>query len=274
MLTEFKHKLNTKDKDDGLPIGTILTVPKSITRLGYIDYIEGKNFNRYLYPNLFDILGTDKFPFFGSEVNTLPIGTCLYLLNAEEVPSGFVEWNSSYGVLREYPELKKVLWKMANRIECIYTRNYWLEALDRNSFPLFSDFYFGIGSVGMMKEDSVKETKFNTLPLVIDDSHTLSTIGLRRCTVEKDVVPVMFNEDTIVDSYSQNNYVVIGQRADVYKNVDIVQHQHVMGKGNVTRPRTMCVRVIVKAVLPEVSDITCTHKRIIKAFEVINHETK
>ena len=95
-------------QDDGLPVGTILTVPSSAERLGYIDYIPGESFNRILYPELFIALGTSTFESTDQTVSdSLPVGTIVHSLS-DTVPNGWSKW-SNLTDLSEYPELQTVL---------------------------------------------------------------------------------------------------------------------------------------------------------------------
>lgn len=261
-----------KEKIDDMPLGTILTVPKSVTRKGYIDYEEGKQFSKRMYPELYSVLGTDRFSFIGTESNSFPVGTCLFYMSDAIVPTGYVEWNDRYGALREYPALKRVLWNMANRIKDLNVRNTWLEALNRESFPKFNHFYFGLGEVGLMKESQVKEMKFNSAPLVVDHSNTLNPLGVRRCAVHKDLMPVIVGKDVTTASQTLNtSYVVVGQSVDMYQFQSAMFLEHTLGDVGAkdTYPRTLFTRVIVKAVEPETSNISFTHKRIIKAFSEV-----
>lgn len=269
-------KATEKTNDDGLPIGTILTVPITTEKKGYIDYKEGETFSPTIYPELYTALGTKTF---GTAINSnfdssLPIGSMVhYLSGSSNVPDGWLEWTSMYGSLRPYPELYQVLSHMVQGMEFGTTRTLWEQALRTHSLPQFenSGFYLGLGKVGEYKSDTVRQYELITPPVVIDNSNTLNPLGVTRCVAEEKVYPVLVNPEEPVTKLSQNtSYVVVGQKAEQYANVGVEKHQYrvTVGNGHQTAPKTLSTRVIVKAVNPRPSAISSTHKQIIKAFTV------
>lgn len=275
LITETENT-DKVSKDDGLPIGTILTVPINTEKTGYIDYAEGKEYSRSVYPELYKILGTQTFgtPAHSSTDYSLPIGSMVhYISSNSNVPDGWVEWTSQYGILRQYPELYKVLSDMVQGMKLSATRTIWEEALKTHSFPQFesSGFYLGLGNVGEYSTDTVKETNLVTPPVVIDSSNTLNSLGVTRWTTESQTQPVLATTgQPVTKLLSNTSYVVVGHKAEQYADVDVQKHQYkvTVGNGNQTAPKTLHTRVLVKAVNPKVSAISSTHKQIIKAFTV------
>lgn len=266
---KVETQCNRSKRIDDMPLGTILTVPMTTKREGYIDYVEGATFNQTLYPELYKVLGTNKFSITNRDNgnNDLPIGSCLHLLSSSpNVPDGFIEW-LPYTSLVQYPELKRELEIMAQRIADTDTKTVWLQSLNQNRLPPYQDFYFGVGEVGSMKEDSIRRTDLVTAPVVIDNSNTLSPMGVTRCVAEQNTYPVVANQDTY-KGYTESKYLVVGQHAEQYKaDVNKNVYAVAIGQGDVTRPRTLFTRVLIKAVNPKPSAISSTHKQIIKAME-------
>ena len=101
---------NGKPKDTN-PVGTILTVPVTTKLDGYMDFVEGAEFSPVIYPELYKVLGSNRF---GTSSNTnkeLPIGSLVHILSTESIPDGWVEW-SMYSSLAGYPELHQALLRM------------------------------------------------------------------------------------------------------------------------------------------------------------------
>lgn len=273
VVTETKKETS---RDDGLPVGTILTVPITTKKEGYIDFQEGERFQASFYPELYKALGSETFgnPIGGSSDASLPIGSMVHFMSgSHNVPDGWVEWTNSYGVLRNYPELYNVFTHMVHNMPLGKTRTIWEQALNTFSLPQFemSGFYLGLGTVGEYKTDTVKQTTLVTAPVVIDSSNTLNPLGVNRCVAEEKAYPVLVNPEQPVRKLLQDtNYVVVGHRAEQYANVDVEKHSYevTVGNGNQTAPKTLFTRVIVKAVNPKPSAISNTHKQIIKAFTV------
>lgn len=266
---KVEDRCDTEKKTDDSPIGTILTVPITSKREGYIDYVEGQKFNPAIYPDLYKALGTDKFSISNSinDSNSLPIGSCIHILSANpNVPDTYIEWKP-YTSLVQYPELKRELELMAQRISDLSIRSLWLNALENNQLPYYTDFYLGIGEAGLMKEDSIRMTELVTAPVVIDNSNTLNPMGITRCVAEKNTYPVVANQDVSRSNIS-SSYLVTGQYADQYNpDVDKRLFNLAVGQGDVTKPRTLSTRIFVKATNPRPSAISSTHKQIIKAVE-------
>lgn len=271
LVTESVDRAN----DDGLPVGTILTVPITTSKQGYIDYVEGGSFNPTIYPELYTALGQQTFGTYshsGTDVS-LPIGSMVHWMSGNpNVPDGWVEWKTDYGLLNKYPELYAVLSDMVERMELTPTKEQWRQALRTHSLPMFemSGFYLGLGSVGQYHTDKTKQYALNSAPVVIDNSNTLNPLGVTRCVAEKESYPVVANpQQNVTRSFNDTNYVVVGQPASVYPaNVDKKGYETVVGDSDVTAPKTLFTRLLIKATNPRPSAISSTHKQIIKAFTI------
>lgn len=262
---------NTKpsDKVDTNPIGTILTVPKTTKLTGYIDYIEGESFSEVLYPELYKALGSNRF----GESNTtndflnLPIGSLVHTLSdSANVPNGWLEWKP-YTSIINYPELKQVLQRMAERLPVGEAKQYWINSLNSNVLPMFDmdTFYLGIGSnVGEWKPDTTKESSLVSPPIVIDNSNTLNPLGVTRCLHEEQTHYVVVNPEKQTQKSLQSDLVVTAQKADVYQNINKSANVVTIGNGTVTAPKTVLTRLLVKATQSQPTHISTTHKRVIK----------
>lgn len=270
----FKPKSTTVDSN---PIGTILTVPKSASMVGYIDYVEGQSFNETIYPELYSALGTNRFAAdTGTGSSELPLGSLLHVLSSNpNVPNGFIEWKS-FTSLVQYPELKAELARIAEQLPAGLSKTEWQNSLSQNQLPRFelAQFYLGIGnSVGMYSQDTVATSNLQSLPVVLDNSQTLNPLGVSRCVVDQHhtTVPAIVNTATGVhQSHTASEYVLVAHRADVHTNVQ-GKNQYITTVGNstVTAPKTLSTRLFIKAVADKPSSISSTHKRVIKAFNQV-----
>lgn len=256
---------NGKPKDTN-PVGTILTVPVNAQLDGYMDYVEGAEFNRVIYPELFRVLGSNRF---GTSSNTnkeLPIGSLVHILSTEDIPDGWVEWNR-YSSLAGYPELHQALSRMVERLPIGPVRQVWTEALKQYRFPEFSvsGFHLGMkGTVGDFIHDAASAGSLMSYPVVVDNSNTLNPLGVSRCAVDqhKEVVGATVSEKSYTSSVA-SPLVIVAHRAEQHKDVDakmVVVSEAVAE----TVPKTLSTRLIVKATNQRPSSISSTHKQVIK----------
>ena len=256
---------NGKPKDTN-PVGTILTVPVNAQLDGYMDYIEGAEFNRVIYPELFRILGSNRF---GTSSNTnkeLPIGSLVHILSTEDIPDGWVEWNR-YSSLAGYPELYQAFSRMVERLPIGPVKQAWTEALKQYRFPEFSasGFHVGMkGTVGDFINDASTAANLLSYPVVVDNSNTLNPLGVSRCAVDqhKEVVGATVSEKSYTSSVA-SPLVIVAHRAEQHKDVDakmVVVSEAVAE----TVPKTLSTRLIVKATNQRPSSISSTHKQVIK----------
>lgn len=272
IAVESQHNNSCTSKTDSNPIGTILTVPITTELDGYIDYVEGKTFNPTIYPELYKALGTKQFAstVLNSGSDNLPVGTILPLLSSiGHTPIGYIEWNTSYGLLSKYPELLKVLTDMANNLPLGDSKTAWLEALRTHSLPMFESagFFLGYGKqVGTYTTDSTRMQNIQFAPVVVDASNTLNPLGYNRCAELKETVAPV-NANHVSRSLSESPFVMLANRAGVHQDVqNKTMYQVALGDGNETAPRHLAVRLLIKAVSSQPASISVTHKRIIKAF--------
>lgn len=270
IAVELQNNGSCTSKTDSNPIGTILTVPVTTELDGYIDYYEGKTFNPTIYPELYKALGTNQFTGTNSGTDNLPVGTVLPLLSSTgNIPAGYIEWTTNYGLLSKYPELLKVLTDMVNQLPLGDSKTVWLEALRTQSLPMFESagFFLGYGKqVGTYTTDSTRIQTVQFAPVVVDASNTLNPLGYNRCAESKETVAPV-NANNVSRSPSESPFVMLANRASVHQDVqNKTMYQVALGDGNETAPRHLAVRLLIKAVSSQPASISATHKQIIKAF--------
>lgn len=270
IAVEPQNNGSCTSKTDSNPIGTILTVPVTTELDGYIDYVEGKTFNPTIYPELYKALGTKQFTGTNSGTDNLPVGTVLTLLSSTgNIPAGYIEWTTNYGLLSKYPELLKVLTDMVNQLPLGDSKTVWLEALRTHSLPMFESagFFLGYGKqVGTYTTDSTRTQTVQFAPVVVDASNTLNPLGYNRCAESKETVAPV-NANNVSRSPSESPFVMLANRAGVHQDVqNKMMYQVALGDGNETAPRHLAVRLLIKAVSSQPASISATHKQIIKAF--------
>lgn len=270
IAVELQNNGSCTSKTDSNPIGTILTVPVTTELDGYIDYYEGKTFNPTIYPELYKALGTNQFTGTNSGTDNLPVGTVLPLLSSTgNIPAGYIEWTTNYGLLSKYPELLKVLTDMVNQLPLGDSKTVWLEALRTHSLPMFESagFFLGYGKqVGTYTTDSTRIQTVQFAPVVVDASNTLNPLGYNRCAESKETVAPV-NANNVSRSPSESPFVMLANRSSVHQDVqNKTMYQVALGDGNETAPRHLAVRLLIKAVSSQPASISATHKQIIKAF--------
>lgn len=270
IAVELQNNGSCTSKTDSNPIGTILTVPVTTELDGYIDYYEGKTFNPTIYPELYKALGTNQFTGTNSGTDNLPVGTVLPLLSSTgNIPAGYIEWTTNYGLLSKYPELLKVLTDMVNQLPLGDSKTVWLEALRTHSLPMFESagFFLGYGKqVGTYTTDSTRIQTVQFSPVVVDASNTLNPLGYNRCAESKETVAPV-NANNVSRSPSESPFVMLANRSSVHQDVqNKTMYQVALGDGNETAPRHLAVRLLIKAVSSQPASISATHKQIIKAF--------
>lgn len=264
---------NTQAKSDNAALGTIITVPLSYNKDGYIDYIEGTKFNRTVYPELYKVLGTDTFGTTSDSIEQLPIGTVLNYLGSD-IPDGWVEWKYKAGNLAMYPQLVQTLYGIMLSLPIgSEDRMLYEDAIARKTFPNIGDVFLRGGSttvtVGSVNEASMPQFSFNMLPVVLDPSNTLNPMGITRCKLEEQISPIsgVNTQDSVLDS----SVVLVGQRAENYFDIKPKQVNVTLGSAipntysTELAPKHLNTRLIVKAKNVHVG-VPSTHKQLIKAF--------
>lgn len=247
------------------PIGTILTVPVNQEMDGFIPYVEGESFNRLVYPELFKVLGTDVF----SEItnngsnDSLPIGSLVCTLSpVSTIPDGWVEVTSRVGALTKYPELKQVLKSMAFALP-MESQSMWLAALEANTFPDLQGYFFTTGSAGTLTDAVANNGSFDALPVVVDESNTLNPMGMSRPLASNVLKSPIVGD--VKESTLKTPYVLVAHKTDNYGlgEVSLVS----VGNGvNKIAPKSLAVRLLIKARGKGASNVSYTHKRVIRAF--------
>nr|DAY02182.1 MAG TPA: chitinase C [Caudoviricetes sp.] len=246
------------------PIGTILTVPVNQEMDGFIPYVEGESFNRLVYPELFKVLGTDVF----SEItnngsnDSLPIGSLVYSFSPmSTIPDGWVEVTSRVGALTKYPELKQVLKSMAVALP-MESQSMWLAALEANTFPDLQGYFFTTGLTGTFA-DAVTSGSFDALPVVVDESNTLNPMGMSRPLASNVLKSPIVGD--VKESTLKTPYVLVAHKTDNYGLNEVSMVSVGNGVGNMA-PKSLAVRLLIKARGKGASNVSYTHKRVIRAF--------
>lgn len=263
---------NTSESNN-YPIGTILTVPVNTEITGFIDFKDGTKFDPILYPELYKSLGTNVF---SSGINVssgseLPIGSIVHCLSIESsIPNGWIEWKSTYGLLNNYPELKDVLGKMANRLPFGSIRDSWINSLNNNTLPNFSlsGFFLKFGnSIGNYENESLPSFGFNTLPMIIDETSSLNPLGYRRETVSNEVHSITTGTKFGISNH-RSPFVLLGKNTTTYGSNDLPMAKVEFGNtnSNELNPKCLTTKLLVKASNNRNNNIPVTHKQIIKAF--------
>jgi hypothetical protein len=252
---------------DTTPVGTIVTVPMNTHIDGYIEYVGGDKFDKTMYPDLYQALGSDTFAVSSSnEFDGLPVGSMVHVVGDAPVPAGWVEWDGSYGKLAKYPDLARALRKMAESMPLGKTREHWIQALNTDSLPMFEGhFHLAFGENGAYESDTTKREEFISAPAVITDINKINPLGYKSCVKESASNPVVSTPTSTSEASFASPYVVVAQSAN-----ELQQSTHafrsVLGTGDETKPKTLYTKVIIKAVHPRQSAISTTHKQLIKAF--------
>jgi len=264
---------NTTVVVDTNPIGTIITVPHSVDKSGYIPFIEGTKFNKTEYPDLYNALGSDTFGSIHTSIeNELPLGTLVHTLDTTNVPNGWMVWEHRAGNLINYPELKHILTLLVQRLPMGTSKLVWQNALNLDTLPQFDGDFFlrsaSYGFVGDYVQDSIKSNGFNMMPVIVDESTTLNPMGIMRCgddtRIHSPISGVQVTP-TLIDT----KVVLTGNYVDKYQDIPSAKLFNVgSGLGNTeTAPKHLKTRLLIKASKAN-SLMPSTHKQLIKAFEV------
>lgn len=252
---------------DANPIGTIITVPVNTQMKGYIEYVGGAKFDRAIYPDLYQALGSDTFAVSCSnEFDGLPVGSMIHVVGEATVPAGWIEWNGSYGKLAKYPDLARALRRMAESLPLGKTRENWIQALDTDSLPMFEGhFHMALGDNGKYETDTTKREELMSAPAVFVDINKINPLGYKQCVKESESSPVVTTHTSTSEASIASPYVVVAQRAaELQQSTNAFRS--VLGTGDETKPKTLYTKVIIKATQPRQSAISTTHKQLIRAF--------
>lgn len=244
------------------PIGTILVVPKSTFKSGYINYPDNGMINASLYPELVQALGTAKLPSLGYS-DSSPVGSLMFSMGEPSNPN-WIEFNGRVGILSKYPKLKSVLSNMVSRIPDSEFKNIWIEAINLNSLPNFgNDIFLRQGLVnGLLYGDSVSVSGFTVLPAMVDQRNVLNPLGYSKVCDRETISPVGSND--VRESGIRTDLVLVAHKAEEYAvNAETVSVS--FGEGRETAPKHLTAKLYIKADDANESFIPSTHKYIIKA---------
>lgn len=260
-LTNVEPVVKVQDTN---PIGTILTVPTSVEKEGYINYVEGSNFNRNLYPDLFVALGTDTFGSVNSGNTDLPVGSIIHYLGSD-LPEGYITFGSS---IINYPELKQVINRMISLMPLGDSRTIWEQAYKQNMLPNLDNVFLQVSNYENGITGSASNgMAFNILPVMVENSNSLNPLGYRRTSALAVTSPLQGVVSK--DSSLKTNVVLVGHLTEAYGNTEVPMVQVGDESNTSIKPAHLSTKVLIKA-KSIIQGVPSTHKQIIKAFEVNN----
>lgn len=273
--------------EQGLPIGTILTVPKNLVPTGFIKLRPGQEFNQNTYPALFKALGSNRFPELPVTTRTdlLPVGTILHGLGEEELPVNWLEWNHRQGNLRG-TELLKLFRRIALTLPTEY-RQVWDDAVRLETFPdLPADFFLRVikdsyryGHIGAYEKDktvanrlTLKETPVvKAYSYSVGSDNTNSKEGLLNSNVNTDGVvtaPLTLEATKVVYGDTAVDYQTLFSGVTLPKQRETVLHpvpEDAMGTE--VAPKHLLTKLIVKVDDTPVATNDQLVSYVIKAFD-------
>lgn len=226
---------------DNLPLGTILTVPKDITVVGYKDYLtyleEGNTGS--IEPVK---VGNLRFDLFGTETGS------------------WKEWNS-VGHISQYPELKCYLFHFYQSFPLDSPeRKVWEDTYNMGFLPDISNRFFKVSSTGGVFDIGSIGAMYH-FPVIEHTENLMRPIGQTLHEDPKDLYsPIVAQNVTVTDVPA--NLVLLGQRPSVHT---LKEPANLIQSGNdvVGHPANMSVRVMINTET-HIPGIPNTHKLMIK----------
>lgn len=267
-----KHKVG----NDYSPVGTILTVPVGANKFGYIDYVEGKTFDKNLYKKLYEVLGSDVFPSLDANIagDNLPLGSIIHVIDDESIPVGWKKWEVKPNNLKG-TDLIKVFKRLAlnttdERMKALYN-----EAVISNTFPNLEDFFLRAGInvnslVGSFATDTVAlNASFKLLPLVLSDD-SLNPFALTRKHYTEVANIIASTSDTV--SVQTGEETTAGIKGIALKSGTAnITEVRLSGSGSETAPKHLVTHLAVK-VVNKVTKASGNFKHIIKVYDAVDTE--
>lgn len=269
----------------GLPVGTIIDLPKGVLPLGFIPLESGKRFDGFVYKPLYDVLGTDVFPTVEpkSDIEELPVGTMLTVLSEDNVPKGWKVWKSQVGNLAN-TRLLDVFHEVATNLTG-ESRQVWDRAIREETFPrLPDDFFLRVIQSGSLK--NIGEYFKDTTVLTTSGSFNLPTVvqlpnksepHIQESKLQQYLLSGSFNSDdplvkmgTVIYGDDEVGYHKLsGKRFTDLKDISIgvspIDREKV---GDEVTPKSVAIKLIVKVDPVEVTKGN-THKAI-KAYDTLD----
>lgn len=275
-IKAFKNKVGV----DSAPVGTILSVPKNTAKFGYIDYVEGKTFNKILYPKLYNLFGSNVFPPLddANVGDNLPLGSIIYVMDDEAIPNGWVKWEVKANNLAG-TDLLKLFKKLSRNTTDSNVKQLFDNAIANNTFPDFEDFFLRAGVnansvIGSFVSDSVAfNASFKVLPLVISDD-VLNPVACS--TNNKPVSANIIDGEVNVHACESSCEVTAGIKGIKLKSgcdKAVSTKYSLSGNGTETVPKHLVTYIAVK-VMDKVTKASGNFKQIIKGYDTLDADVE
>lgn len=275
-IKAFKNKVGV----DSAPVGTILSVPKNTAKFGYIDYVEGKTFNKVLYPKLYNLFGSNVFPPLDDTNvgDNLPLGSIIHVMDDEAIPNGWVKWEVKANNLAG-TDLLKLFKKLSRNTTDSNVKRLFDNAIAYNTFPDFEDFFLRAGVnansvIGSFVSDSVAfNASFKVLPLVISDD-VLNPVACS--TNNKPVSANIIEGDVNVHTCESSCEVTAGIKGIKLKSgcdKTLSTKYSLSGNSTETAPKHLVTYIAVK-VVDKVTKASGNFKQIIKGYDTLDTDVE
>ena len=268
----FKNKIGV----DSAPVGTVLTVPKDTSKFGYIDYVEGRSFNKSMYPKLYSLFGSNIFPALDAANvgDNLPLGSIIHVMDDEVIPTGWKKWEIRANNLAG-TDLLKLFKKLSRNTSDSNMKQLYDNAIASNTFPDLEDFFLRAGVnvnsvIGSFISDTVAfNASFKLLPLVLSDDALNPVACSTGSTVESASI---ISGDANVHQCDSNCGVTAGVKGVKLKEGCTSAKSTTVklsGNGTETAPKHLVTHIAVK-VVDKVTKASGNFKQIIKGFDTLD----
>lgn len=268
----FKNKIGV----DSAPVGTILTVPKDTSKFGYIDYVEGRTFNKGMYPKLYSLFGSNVFPALDAANvgDNLPLGSIIHVMDDEAIPTGWKKWEVRANNLAG-TDLIKLFKKLSRNTSDSNMKQLYDNAIASNTFPDLEDFFLRAGVnvnsvIGSFVSDTIAfNASFKVLPLILTND-ALNPIA---CSIEPTVETAsIISSGANVHQCDSNCDVSVGVKGIKLKEGCTSAKSttfKLSGNGTETSPKHLVTHIAVK-VVDKVTKASGNFKQIIKGFDTLD----
>lgn len=268
----FKNKIGV----DSAPVGTVLTVPKDTSKFGYIDYVEGRSFNKSMYPKLYSLFGSNIFPALDAANvgDNLPLGSIIHVMDDEAIPTGWKKWEVKANNLAG-TDLIKLFKKLSRNTSDSNMKQLYDNAIASNTFPDLEDFFLRAGVnvnsvIGSFVSDTVAfNASFKLLPLILSDDALNPVACSTSSTVESASI---ISGGANVHQCDSNCGVTAGVKGVKLKEGCTSAKSttfKLSGNGTETAPKHLVTHIAVK-VVDKVTKASGNFKQIIKGFDTLD----
>lgn len=271
-IKSFKNKIGV----DSAPVGTVLTVPKDTSKFGYIDYVEGRSFNKSMYPKLYSVFGSNIFPALDAANvgDNLPLGSIIHVMDDEAIPTGWKKWEVRANNLAG-TDLIKSFKKLSRNTSDSNMKQLYDNAIASNTFPDLEDFFLRAGVnvnsvIGSFVSDTVAfNASFKLLPLILSDDALNPVACSTSSTVESASI---ISGGANVHQCDSNCGVTAGVKGVKLKEGCTSAKSttfKLSGNGTETAPKHLVTHIAVK-VVDKVTKASGNFKQIIKGFDTLD----